>query len=130
MNWKGKKYFDGGLADSIPVAKAIRDGSEKNLIILTQPAGFQKEYEKSYDLVIRFLGKQYPKLVDVLKSRHLRYNEELSLCEKLETEGKAVVIRPAYSMDNMEKDLDQIRANYQHGYDTTLEKIDMIRTLF
>lgn len=130
VDWKGRKYFDGGLADSVPVAKAMRDGNEKNLIILTQPAGFQKEYEKSYDLVIRFLGKQYPKLVDVLKTRHLRYNEELALCERLEAEGKAVVLRPSYTLDNMEKDLDQIRANYQHGYDTAMTVMPQIRALF
>jgi predicted patatin/cPLA2 family phospholipase len=130
VDWKGRKYFDGGLSDSIPIVKAMRDGNEKNLIILTQPAGFQKEYEKSYDLVIRFLGKQYPKLVDVLKTRHLRYNEQLALCEKLEAEGRAVVIRPLYSLDNMEKDLDQIRANYQHGYDQVVAAVDSIRALY
>ena len=130
VDWKGRKYYDGGLSDAIPVVKAIHDGNEKNLIILTQPAGFQKEYEKSYDLVIRFLGKQYPKLVDVLKTRHLRYNEELALCEKLEAEGKAIVLRPSYALDNMEKDLDQIRANYQHGYEQAIATISQIRELF
>ena len=38
----GELYYDGGLADPIPVRKAIADGNEKHLIILTQPVGYRK----------------------------------------------------------------------------------------
>lgn len=37
----GVPYYDGGLADSIPIAKSLRDGNRKNLIVLTRPAGYQ-----------------------------------------------------------------------------------------
>ena len=128
--WNGKRYYDGGLSDSIPIRKAISDGQEKNLIILTQPKGFRKEYDKQYDLAIRFLGRPYPKLVEVLRSRHTHYNECLEYCESLEAEGKAIILRPSYTLDNMEKDLDQIRRNYQHGYDVAIASADQIRALF
>jgi len=128
--WKGKRYYDGGLSDSIPIRKALEDGQEKNLIILTQPKGFRKEYAKQYDLAIRFLGRSYPKLVEVLRTRHIHYNECLDYCEALEAEGKAIILRPAYPLDNMEKDLDKIRGNYRHGYDTALAAAAEIRALF
>lgn len=130
IEWNGEEYFDGGLTDSIPIRKSISDGNEVNLIVLTQPAGFRKEYTKEYDLAIRFLGKKYPKIVDVLRTRHIHYNEAEDYCDQLESQGKAVIIRPAYALDSMEKDLDRIRANYQHGFDLSKEKIREIRKLF
>ena len=39
----GVPYYDGGLADPIPIRKAIADGNEKNLIILTRCKGYRKE---------------------------------------------------------------------------------------
>ena len=36
------EYFDGGIADSIPVKKAIEDGNKKLLIVLTRPKGYKK----------------------------------------------------------------------------------------
>lgn len=130
IKWKGNDYFDGGLSDSIPVRKSIADGNKRNLIILTQPAGFLKEYPKEYDMFIRFFGKKYPKLVNVLKTRHIHYNETEDFCEQLIKEGNAVIIRPSYKLDSMEKDPDRIRANYQHGFDMAKEHMREIRELF
>jgi len=126
----GQEYFDGGLADSIPIRKAIADGNEANLVVLTQPAGFRKEYSAEYDVFIRFFRQKYPKMVDVLKTRHIRYNDALDICSQLEAEGKAVILRPEYKMDGMEKDLDRIRANYRHGYEMARARMDQIKALF
>lgn len=38
----GKKMLDGGIADSIPLRFFQQQGYEKNLVILTQPAGYVK----------------------------------------------------------------------------------------
>ena len=35
----GKKMLDGGIADSIPLRFFQQQGYEKNLVVLTQPAG-------------------------------------------------------------------------------------------
>jgi len=130
IKWKGEEYFDGGLADSIPIRQSILDGNDFNLIVLTQPDGFRKEYAREYDLAIRFLGKKYPKLVDVLKTRHIHYNETEDFCNQLEADKKAVIIRPAYKLGSMEKSLDQLRANYQHGFDLAKSRMDEIGKLF
>ena len=39
-------YYDGGLCDPIPIKKAIKDGNEKHLIILTRPKEYRKESGK------------------------------------------------------------------------------------
>lgn len=43
----GKPYYDGGIADPIPIRRSIEDGNDKNLIVLTRPEGYRKELSKS-----------------------------------------------------------------------------------
>ena len=40
---KGKKYLDGGIADSVPIQYFESIGSDRNVIILTQPIGYVKK---------------------------------------------------------------------------------------
>ena len=38
----GETYYDGGLADPIPILRSLHDGNERNLIVLTQPESYRK----------------------------------------------------------------------------------------
>ena len=93
----GMPYFDGGVADSIPVERALADGCERVVAILSRPAGFQKQPEKGHWLYERILRK-YPEIVKALSMRHERYIASLKLLEQLEEEGRAMIIRPRESM--------------------------------
>ncbi len=42
----GNEYYDGGLLDPIPIKKAIADGNEKHLIVLTRPKSYRKNLRK------------------------------------------------------------------------------------
>ncbi|MDD3959453.1 MAG: patatin family protein [Clostridiaceae bacterium] len=130
VHWKGSTYYDGGIADSIPIRKAMADGQEKNLIILTQPADFRKAYAKEYNFAIRLIGKKHPLMVDLLRNRHHLYNETLVHCERLEEDGKAVILRPDYPLNSLEKDIGQIERNYRHGYELCSANLARIRALF
>ena len=92
----GNEYYDGGLCDPIPIKKAISDGNEKHLIILTQPKGYKKELSSKNILVSKLLSKKYPNLKDSFLTRHNNYNETLEFCDNLEKQGKAIIIRPEY----------------------------------
>ena len=89
----GVPYFDGGVADSLPVERALADGCERVIAILTRPVGFQKQPEKGQRLYERVL-RDYPETAKALSVRHERYIESLRLLEQLEQEGRAVLIRP------------------------------------
>jgi predicted patatin/cPLA2 family phospholipase len=39
----GEQYMDGGIADSIPTARALATGSDRVVVVLTRPAGYRKE---------------------------------------------------------------------------------------
>ena len=43
VEMNGSKYLDGGIADSIPLKAAFDLGFEKNIVVLTRPAGYRKK---------------------------------------------------------------------------------------
>ena len=126
----GKPYYDGGIADPIPIRRSIEDGNEKNLIVLTRPEGYRKELSKSNKAAAKLLKRKYPHLPELLLNRHIRYNKTVRYCEQLEREGKAVILRPEYTIDSLEKDIDVLKQTYDMGYRVTKENINRIKELF
>ncbi|MEG0297222.1 MAG: patatin family protein [Clostridium sp.] len=125
-------YYDGGICDPIPVRKSIEDGNEKHLIILTRPKSYKKEFSKNNVLVSKLLRRKYPNLVNPLLTRHELYNETVKYCEKLEEEGKAVILRPDenQAIESFEKDIVKLTAGYDYGYNLAIEKLEDIKKLF
>ena len=130
LKLNGNEYYDGGICDPIPIKKAIKDGNDKHLIILTQPKGYKKELSKKNVLVAKLLNNKYPNLKDALLNRHDSYNETVRFCEELEKQGKALILRPEFSLESFEKDVDKLKANYNHGYDLATKRINDIKKLF
>ncbi|WP_232697468.1 patatin-like phospholipase family protein [Brevibacillus daliensis] len=123
-------YYDGGLSDPIPIRKAIADGNEKHLIILTQPKGYVKPFSKQNAAVGKLLRHKFPNLEEILLTRHEKYNETVQFCEQLEKEGNAVIIRPNEDLDSFEKDVHKLADTCQQGYDLAMENMEKIRHLF
>ncbi|NME83120.1 patatin family protein [Clostridium sp. SM-530-WT-3G] len=125
---KGQLYADGGLKDSIPIKKSIKDGNEKNIIVLTRNEDYRKKQSKSNELGYKFYRKKYPKLAEVLKNRYAEYNKQLDYCDELEKSGKALIIRPNVRMDigRFEKDKEKLRQIYRDGYDIVIKNKDKI----
>ena len=113
----GIPMLDGGIVDSIPVERARSLGYEKNVVVLTRNKGYRK---KTKDLRIpHFIYKKYPRLRVVLSRRCSCYNEQLELVERLEEEGKIIVIRPENPVvvDRIEKNIKKLEDLYQEGYE-------------
>lgn len=124
-------YLDGGISDPIPIKKAIEDGNEKHLIILTRPKGYVKNLSKGNIVAAKILAKKYPNLKEVFLTRHLKYNETVKFCEQLESEGKAIILRPTAQdgIDSFEKDLNKIHHAYEHGYKMAIDRLEDIKSL-
>ena len=90
---EGRRLLDGGIADSIPLKALETLGYARNVVILTQPEGFQKEPNKALPL-IRQVYKRYPRLIEALACRHEAYNASLTYVRRQENAGVALVIRP------------------------------------
>lgn len=112
----GVPMVDGGVCDAIPIQRAIDDGFHKNVIILTRNKGYRKENKDFY--LPGFIYKQYPAIREQLKLRYKQYNEVLDYIDRLEAEGKALVIRPESKMKvtRTESNPVKLEALYNEGY--------------
>lgn len=114
---EGKKYLDGGVADSIPIIKSLRDGNKKNVIVLTRDVSYRKEANEMMG-IIKMAYRHYPNLVRAVERRHLVYNKTLDFIEKHEQAGHLFVIRPEkqVQIDRLEKNQKKLKALYKEGY--------------
>ena len=118
VNIGGQKYLDGGIADSIPLTKSMADGNEKHVLVLTQMASYRKQPNRMMP-AIRARYRHWPKLVQALGDRHIRYNRTLEQVARQEAAGNAFVIRPQApsGIGRIEKDPAKLRALYKAGYE-------------
>lgn len=93
VNIHGCKLLDGGVADSIPLAYTESIGYDRNVVVLTQPLGYQKEHNRLMPLM-RFALRRYPEMIKALDYRHIMYNKQLEYVAQAEREGRCLVIRP------------------------------------
>lgn len=115
VNVDGIPMLDGGIADSIPVQRAIDLGHERNVVILTRNKGWR---DTGKDRKIPYLYKNYPRLRVALSHRHKSYNEQIQLIDDLEAAGKITCIRPMRPLEvgRMEKDTDKLERLYEEGF--------------
>lgn len=116
VNVDGKMYYDGGVADSIPIAYALSMYS-KVVVVATRPRGYRKEPPRSKWLM-KLLFCRHKALGEAMINRSANYNASLKLCEEAEADGRAFVISPdaKYKISRTEKDIIMRDMVYRHGY--------------
>ena len=124
----GYKLLDGGMIDPIPYSIMIKNGYEKNVIVLTQPRDFIKE-KTSIVPILKLKYRKYPKLVDAMANRHILYNNQLDEIRQLEKDGKVYVIAPYESLNikRTENNPDELERVYQIGRMVAGEKLNDIK---
>lgn len=112
----GKKYLDGGATDSIPVEAFRKMGYQRNVLILTRDAAYQKKPELRF--FPKMLYRKYPAFAEALLNRHVAYNKTVKKILKLEERGKIFVIRPnePLNIGRMEKDAANVQRVYETGH--------------
>lgn len=124
----GMYYFDGGLVDSIPLRRALEDGCQKAVVILTQDKDYVKHPYKGAKIVEK-IYKKYPLLVKNILTRHDMYNEQLRYVEEQEKLGNVYVIRPAKPLNcsSIERDTTKLEAIYQLGYRQGQKEVEKVK---
>lgn len=108
--------LDGGIVDSIPVERAMSLGYTGNVVVLTRNRGYRKT---ARDIRIPwFVYRRFPRLRVALSHRCECYNRQLEEVERLEDEGKILVVRPQEKLevDRLEENVDKLRVLYEEGY--------------
>ena len=123
----GCSVLDGGVADSIPLEHFERLGYDRNVVVLTQPLGYQKEHNRFMPLM-RVALHDYPNMIEAMDKRHLMYNRQLEYVAQAEAEGRCLVIRPEKKIPigHVCHDADQMRRVYDMGRQRGEQYIDNI----
>lgn len=119
--------LDGGMTDSVPYRCMEQRGYDRNVVILTQPAGYRKKKSHTAPLLRVFLHR-YPKAAEAMSVRHLRYNRQMDELDAREAAGDMLVIRPpeALGIHRTEKNPAELERVYQLGRETALSRLDEI----
>lgn len=112
----GIPMLDGGIIDSIPINRAIETGHEHNVVILTRNKSWRDTGKDRK--VPAFIYKNYPRLRVALSHRHVVYNQQIDLIDRLEAEGKITCIRPMRPMEvgRIENDVEKLERLYEEGF--------------
>ncbi|MBR5305495.1 MAG: patatin family protein [Oscillospiraceae bacterium] len=113
----GHPMVDGGVADSVPLQRALDKGFVNNVVVLTRNKGYRKPDKPSK--VPFFFYRKYPNLRRAISMRNLVYNSQMELVERMESEGKLLVIRPEKPLEvnRIERDTAKLLDLYNEGYE-------------
>ena len=126
----GKHYLDGGIGNSIPCDRAIEQGCDKIVVVLTKPEGTSAGGYSRYKRILKHMYPQYPAFLDACQMRLERYAESVAYMRELEAEGKAIVIRPTKHVSKFERDTARLREYYRNGYQAAQLEMKNIKKFF
>ncbi|WGE33932.1 patatin-like phospholipase family protein [Actinobacillus genomosp. 1] len=123
----GKKYLDGGIADSIPLRKCIDLGYDKIIVVLTRPLDYRKK--PSSTALFKWFYRKYPKLIERWQNRYAEYNQSVEQVIKLQEQQKIFVIRPSQTLaiSRLEKDPNKVKAMYELGVHDAKQLISALK---
>ena len=129
VNLEGMQLLDGGITDPIPIEKAIKDGNQRNVIILTRDQNYRKEPTQG-KLITKLFYPSYKELNHALANRHEVYNMILEYIQNLEKKGKVFIIRPngPVHIKRLERNPDRLHELYMNGYNdaaSCFEKLNL-----
>jgi len=115
----GIPYLDGGVIVPIPYEKALNDGYEKNIVILTQDSTYIRQHSQTIVRLMRIWYRKYPKLAEVYSKRAENYNKMIARISEQEKKGNVFVIRPGktVTVSRIERNKEKLKTFYEEGYE-------------
>jgi len=126
----GKKYLDGGIADSVPVLKCKELGFDRIVVILTQPINYKKQPLKDFMMkVMKVKYKKYPNFLNTLACRYEMYNQTIEEIVDMENKKEIFVIRPPQSLEvgTIERNPEILQAVYDLGVKEAKQVMDDLK---
>ena len=112
----GTLYYDGALADPVPIERAFQEGCDKVVLLLTRPRDVLRAPGKD-PLIARMIQRRYPRAAENLRQRAARYNAGVEAAKEYEAQGRALIVAPAdtQGVDTLTKDRDALKRLYEMG---------------
>ena len=129
--YKDMELLDGGVSDPIPVEKSLADGNIFHVIVLTRNEDYRKE-PFGHERLLKLAYRKRPHVADAILRRHEIYNRQLALCERLEKEGKAIIIRPRKPLQvkRTSADTKALLALYDEGHEEGAAVLSTLSAFF
>lgn len=116
----GEPYFDGGVADALPVHWAAQqDHVAKLMVIRTRPQNYSKTSRKGDQLLAKYFAKQQYGFSQSLLTRTQRYNDAVQFLQTPSSQKILEVCPP--NLKNMASRLSKNKAKIRYSYDVGLE---------
>ncbi|WP_335961021.1 patatin family protein [Acinetobacter bereziniae] len=123
----GEPYFDGGVADALPVQWAAQQSNIKNLLVIrTRTQSYFKASSKADQFFAKYLMNQYAGFSDSLKQRCQRYNATVNFMRQNNQQGILEVCPPDDKMlaGRLCKDKRKLQYTYEVGLDCGRKAIE------
>lgn len=124
-------YFDGALADSIPVDKAFELGCDKVVLMLTRPINSVRKVGDDIKLASMIKDK-FPAAADKMEHRADLYNALMDKVRGYVQEGRVLILAPqdTYGVSTVTTDIVALERLYQSGYDDAYKMIQSGEAVF
>lgn len=125
----GERYADGGVADSIPYEKALADGCDKTIVVLTRERSYHKEEESMMRFAAGRQKRKHPEYAQAMLQRHVQYNDTIDKLTEQAKSGNIYVIAPedTLGVGRTDKRVDKLMALYAQGYACTMQQMPSLR---
>lgn len=119
------EYFDGGVADPIPIEKAFELGCDKVFVIVPRPT-IRKKREFSY--LMRPFISAYPEVLELMARRPEIYNSKLDTLDSYVKSGKVVLIAPDNDkgLNMITRDKKKLTNYYKKGYEDAQQTLTLL----
>lgn len=123
----GYRLLDGGISDSIPIRFLESRHYERNVIILTQPEGYEKKPLR-FHMLLRLLLWRCPSIYAALSRRHEVYNDVLRHIREQERRGTLYVLRPPVPIPvgHIEHNPERLQKAYEIGRNEAQKRLPEI----
>ena len=112
----GKRKYDGGITDPIPVQKAYEMGAKEIVVIRTYEKAFIRK-TKLENYIAAFATRSYPNISKALKNNTATYNSALEFIHNPPSDCKIMQICPPQRLSTKRAttNIDIMKADYQIG---------------
>ena len=121
----GRRKFDGGVADPLPVEKAYEMGAKKIIVIRTYEKKFRRKL-KIENYIGALLSREYPKLRKALLVHDKTYNRALDFINNPPNDCEIIQLCPPEKLKSKRdsKNIEVLKADYKLGKRVAAEYLD------
>jgi predicted patatin/cPLA2 family phospholipase len=98
------------------------------VVVLTRPRDYVKRQTRMMPAA-KVVLRNYPKMIEAMESRHLRYNANIAYVQKREESGDVFVIRPPKAIEtgSVEHSRQRLLDAYRMGRETMTGQLDQLK---